>query len=102
MHEPRVHAERDVVEKEPAVRAPDVDATFRPSEGTERCHWFVTVEPEVAREVIARPERDADERGLTLERHLRHRCERAVAPGDAEHLRGGPARDARGILSRLQ
>src|SRR5207302_8862743 len=82
-----VHAERDVVEEEPAARAADVDATFRSGEGAERRRGIVALDPKVAREVVAGPERDADERGLTFERRAGDRRQRAVPAGDPEHLR---------------
>jgi hypothetical protein len=70
MHEPCVDAERDVVEKQALVRTPDVDAPFRPSERTQCVERIVPVETEIAREVVAGSERDADERRVPLERDL--------------------------------
>ena len=50
--------------------------------------------------MVARPERDADERQVALERDLRDGAERPVAAGDAERGRiGGGARAGRVVAS---
>ena len=88
VHELRVDAERDVVQEEPVVRAADVDAALvAVDERFERADRVVAVEPEVAREVVARPERDARERQVALDRHVGDRRERAVAAGHRERAR---------------
>ncbi len=58
----RVVTEADVVEEEVARDPAHVDAPFPPAERVERRDRVVAVEPEVAREVVARPERHADDR----------------------------------------
>ena len=73
VNEPGVDAERDVVQKEPVVDATDVDCLLGPSvECRERGERVVAVEAEVPREVVARPERDDDEREVAVDRDLRH------------------------------
>jgi hypothetical protein len=52
----------------------------------------VPVEAEVAREVVPRAGRHADERNVAGDRHRGDRRERAVAAGDAERLRARRAR----------
>ena len=49
--------------------------------------------------MVAGPERDAHERNVTLERHLRDSRERAVPAGDAEHNCLRRARNLAGILA---
>ena len=83
----RVDAERDVVQEQPVVRAADVDAALDAvDERLERADRVVAVEPEVAREVVARPEGDADERQVSLDRDLGHRRQRAVAARHPERV----------------
>ncbi len=82
----RVDPEADVVEEEPAADPADVDAPLGAAEGVERRDRVVPVEADVAGEVVAGPERDADERQVTLDRDLRDRGERAVA---SRHPEGG-------------
>ena len=53
-------------------------------EGSQRSQRIVAVETEVAREVVAGAERDADERQVALERDLRDCRQRAVAAGHPE------------------
>src|SRR4029079_14341316 len=48
--------------------------------------WCAGVESEVASEVFARAERDADERDPMLDRDARDRRERAVAAGHSENV----------------
>ena len=52
--------------------------------------------------MVARPERDADEGQVALDRDGGDRAERAVAAGDAERVRAGGARDLRRILVLAQ
>ena len=62
----------------------------------------VAVEPEVAREVVPRPERDADERDVLLDRDLGDGGERAVAAGHAEHVGAGRPRELLQVVSVLE
>ena len=102
--EPGVDAEGHVVEEEPVARLADVDAPLScvVVERCERTERVVPVEADVAGEMIARPEGDADERRAGLERDPRDRSERAVAARRAEHRRTGGACELRGIVSLLQ
>jgi hypothetical protein len=76
VHEPRVNPEGDVVQKEPSVRTADVNhALLAVHECVERADRVVAVETEVAREVVARSERDAHERQSTFQRDLGDRRE---------------------------
>ena len=83
----RVDAERDVVQEEAVVRAADVDpelvAVDERVEGRDR---IVAVEPEVACEMVARPERDTGERHAALERRLGDHGERPVPAGHRQRL----------------
>ena len=91
MDEHRVQAERDVVQEQLVAGTGDVDAPLLAAEALECGERVVPVEPEVAGEVVARAERDADERDVLLERDLGDRRERAVAAGHPEHVgAGGP------------
>ena len=60
---------------------------------------IVTVEAEVAREVVASSERNADERGIAFERHLGDRRQRAVASGHAQDLGRRGAGQLRRVLA---
>ena len=73
-----------------------------PSKRVERGERVVAVEPEVAREVVARPERDDDERQVALDRDRGHARHRAVAAGRAEHVRVGLARQLGGVVALAQ
>src|SRR5439155_13159179 len=82
MHEPRVDAERHVVQEEAPVHATDVDAPFTAGvERTERSDRIVTIETQIAGEMVTGSERDADERAIALECNLGHGRQRAVAAG---------------------
>ena len=85
--EPRVDAQRDVVQEHLVADTADVDAALdavtKCREGRQR---VVGVEPDIAREVVARAPRDADERQVPLDGHLSDGAERAVAAGHAQHL----------------
>ena len=75
-----VDPERDVVQEQAVVDArPTSIRRSTPREGREGSERVVSVEAEVAREVVSRPERDADEGQVALDRHLGDRRERAVA-----------------------
>ena len=84
--EPRVEAQRDVVQKEPVSDAAHVDPSLFPVEGRERADRVAAVEAEVPREVVAGPERDADKRNVLLDRHLGNRRERAVPARHPQHV----------------
>jgi hypothetical protein len=99
VHELGVEAERDVVQEHVPVHAAGVDPALDPEERLERGERIVAIEPEIAREVVARPVGDADERKVALERDLGDGRQRAVATGDAEALRIGCARELRCVLA---
>ena len=99
MHEDGVGADRHVVQEQPTVRAADVDPPLDPVEGGEGGDRIGPVEPEVTREVIARPERHADERNTALERHVRDGGEAAVAAGRAEDVRLRLTRQVGAVLA---
>jgi hypothetical protein len=82
VHESGVDAERDVVQEHAAVDAPDVDALLGAVERSQRIERIVGVEPDVAGEVVPRPERHADEGQVALDRDRCDRCERPVSAGD--------------------
>ena len=84
VHEGGVRADRDVVQEQTLAGAADVDPTFRTAECLERRHRITTVETEIASEVIAGPERNADERQVAFDRDLGDGRERAVAACDPD------------------
>ena len=102
VHEPRVEAERDVVQEEPVADAADVDPSLLAVEGREDSDRIVAVEPDVPGEVIAGPERDADERNVLLDRHLGHRSQRAVSACHSEGLGACVPRDLRKVFPLLE
>src|SRR4026208_2227010 len=65
--EARVDAERNVVNEPAVVCAADVHAAFLAREGGQGGEGIVGIEPEIAREVIPRPERDAHEGPVVLD-----------------------------------
>jgi hypothetical protein len=74
--EPGVDPERDVVEEEAFAHAAHVDAPLDAvDEGGEGGDRVGPVEPDVPGEVVAGPERDADEAGSGLDRRPRDRGE---------------------------
>ncbi len=75
VHESCVDSERDVVQEEAVVCAPDVHMLLDTVECPQRGNWLVAVEAEVACEVVPRSERDADEGGVPFERNLSDRGE---------------------------
>ena len=91
VHERRVDAERNVVQEAALARAADVDAPFLALEALERRERVVAVEAEVAGEVVARAERDDDERQVALDGDRGHARDRAVTARRAEHVRVGRA-----------
>lgn len=84
-----VSADRDVVQEESLADASDVDPSLHASEGDQGADRIVTIETEVAREVVPGAERDADERQVALDRDLGDRRQRSVAPGDPHRPRVG-------------
>ena len=100
--EVRVRAERHVVEADAAGDAADVDPLLpHGRDCRERADGVGSIEPDVSCEMIARPERHADERHIALDCHVRDSAERAVAAGDADR----PVRRAshvRGVVALAQ
>jgi hypothetical protein len=96
-----VEAERDVVEEDAPARAPGVDAPLLRvlGEARQRGERVAPVEPEVAGEVVARAEGDADEGQVAVDAGRRHRAERAVAAGRAEHVGVRLLRERRQVVS---
>jgi len=82
-----VGPDRDVVQEQPLARPADIDPQFLAAEGLERRKRIVAVETDIAREVVTRPEGNADEGQLALECNLRNRRQRPVAAGNPD--RGG-------------
>jgi len=70
VHQSRVRAERHVVQEEPVAGVADVDAALGPVERLQGCKRILPVEAEIAHEVVARAEGDADEGHVTLQRGL--------------------------------
>src|SRR5205085_5806200 len=81
-----VDAERDVVQEEPLADTPHVDAFLAAAEGVERGDRVAAVDPDVAREVVPRPEGNDDERKVALERDDSAPRQRAVASGDPKRV----------------
>jgi hypothetical protein len=102
MHQSRVDAERHVVQKETLVRAADVDAPLRSAERAERSKRIVTVEAQIACEMVTGPEGNTDERGVAFEHDAGDRRQRAVASGHAQHLGRRGAGQLRRVLAFLQ
>jgi hypothetical protein len=102
VHERRVDPERDVVQESPASDPPDVDRALLAREPGQYADRVVPVEPQVPREVIARPVRNADERQPALHRDPSHARDRAVAPGRAQDIGIRRARMLRRVLSFAQ
>ena len=98
VHEVRVGAERDVVQEDAVADAADVDPPLAPLECADRGRRVIQVESRVPRKVVARPEWDAHEGQVALDRHLRDGAERAVAAGHPECLRVGGRRERRRIV----
>jgi hypothetical protein len=82
-----VEAERDVVQEETLGDCSDIDSALDAVKRRQRAEGVVAVETEVPREVVARAERDADERDVAFERHPCDGSQRAVAAGDPENFR---------------
>src|SRR6185312_15588765 len=99
VHEAGVDPERDVVQEETLVRTADVDAPFGPTERLQRAARVVPVDPEVAGEVVARSERDADEGQVSFERDAGDRRQRSVSACHPERVRIGRAREPGRVLA---
>ena len=67
----RIDAERDVVQKETIADTAHVDTPFRSCERGERADRIAAVDAEIPREVIPRPERDADKWEVAFDRDRR-------------------------------
>src|SRR5205814_7365637 len=94
-----VEPERDVVEKAPPAHAADVDAVLFAAERVEGRERIVPVEPEVAREVVPRAERDADKGQPTLDGNHRHTRKRPVAARSPERLSVRLSRECSDVLA---
>ena len=84
-----VEAERDVVQEAPLARAADVHAPLLALESGERGERVVAVEPEVAREMVARAVGHDDERQVALDGDRRDAGHGAVAAGGPEDVHLG-------------
>src|SRR6266540_7327062 len=93
MDDSGVEPERDVVEEEPATGAADVDPPLAAPEGIERADRILPVEAEIPGEVVPRPERNADERQVALDRQRGDGRQRADAPRDSDRLSSRRAGD---------
>ena len=102
VHEARVEAERDVVQEEPVFDPADVDPPLVAVEGRERADRVVAIEADVPGEVVAGPERDADERNVLLDRDVGDRGERAVPTRHPQHVSVCAPRDLRQVVSLLE
>lgn len=102
VHEAGVDAERDVVEEQALPGSADVDPALNPVERGQRCERIVTVEADVAREVVSGAEGDADERKLPRERDVGDRCQRPVAARDPDRAGRSLRRECRRVVAGLQ
>jgi hypothetical protein len=98
MNETGVDPERDVVQEETFVGTADIDTPFGPAERAECTARVASVEAEVAGEVVARSERDADEGQVSFERDGGDRGQRPVTARDPERVRIGRAREPGRVL----
>ena len=82
-----VDAKRDVVEEQPAVHLGHVDPALNPvTECVERAGHVMPVHPDVEREVVARPGRNANERKLVRGGGSGHDSERPVTTSHSEGI----------------
>ena len=103
VHEPRVETERDVVQEEPLADPADVDPPlFAVVECRECADRVVAVEADVPGEVVAGPERDADERNVLLDRDVGDRRERAVPARHPQHVSVCAPRDLGQVVPLLE
>ncbi len=95
--EPRIDAQRDVVEEQPLADAPHVDPPLDAVLERRECgNRIIGVEPDVAGEVVSSAPRNAHERQVALDRGLCHRrrATRRPQPSRAPRRRS-PARALR-------
>src|SRR2546430_809032 len=83
-------------------RASHVDPPLAPRESVERAHGVVAVEAQIACEVVAGAEGNADEREVALDGDRGDGREGAVAPGDPDRVGVRPARELGRILALPQ
>ena len=95
LHDARVDAERGVVDEDASVETSEVDAPLDAvDERVERADDVVPVEPEVEREVVARPGRDADVGDVVLHGNARDQRLRPVTSCHSDDV-GAPSATAR-------
>src|SRR6185369_16148396 len=99
VHERRVDPERDVVQEAATADPADVHTPLFSAERLERAERVVSIEPNVAGEVIPGAEGNADEGQIALDRDRGDARHGAVTAGHAEHVDGGPARELRGVFA---
>jgi len=99
VHELRVHAEGDVVQEEAAAHPADIHSLLAASECVERSDRVVAVETGVAGEVVARSERDDDERQVTLDRDRSACGERPIAACYPQRVGLGAAQDLSQVVA---
>jgi hypothetical protein len=99
VHELCIDPEGDVVQEEAVAHPADVHSLLGTLEGVERPDRVVAVETDVAGEVVARSERDDDERQVALDRDPRACGERSVASCDAQRIGLGAAQDLRQVVA---
>jgi hypothetical protein len=99
VNETGIDPERDVVQEETLVGTADIDAPFGPTECVQRAARVVSVDPEVAGEVVARSERDADEGQVSFERDAGDRRQRSITARHPERVRIGRACEPGRVLA---
>jgi hypothetical protein len=99
VHETGVDPERDVVQEETVSGTADIDAPFGPTERLQRAARVVPIDPEVAGEVVARSERDADKGQVSFERDGGDRRQRSITARHPERVRVGRARQSDRVLA---
>jgi hypothetical protein len=99
VNETGVDPERDVVQEQTLVGTADIDAPLGPTERLQRAARVVPVDPEVAGEVVARAEGDADEGEVSFERDGGDGRQRSVTARDPERIRVGRAREPGRVLA---
>src|SRR4051812_48418495 len=99
MYKRGIGAEGNVVQEQPLARPADIDPPLLAAKGVERNERVAAVETEIAREMVAGPERDADERQIAVDCHLGHRRQRAVTAGHADGRGLGGARERSSVVA---
>ena len=102
VHEPGVETERDVVQEEAVSRPADIDPPFFAVERRECADRVRAVEADVPGEMVAGPERDADERNVLLDRDAGDRSERAVPSRHPQHVSVCAPRDLGQVVPLLE